>query len=256
MIRAIFFDVDGTLISHKISDMAESTLYALGKLHEKGILLFLATGRHVRELERLPLHHFPFDGYVTMSGQICYDRDFQVLFSNPIGDEDVKKLAEMFREKKKPLIFKTKDSLYANLIDDLLIRVMDSISTPLPEVREYQGEPLYMASAFGTPAETDAVIKELSGCRASVWHSDAVDIVPTESGKIIGIRKILEHFGLSREEILAIGDGGNDMDMIQNSGLSVAMGNAGDELRRSADYVTTSVDDDGILHALQHFHLL
>lgn len=256
MIRAVFFDVDGTLISHKISDMPESTRYALGELRRKGILLFLATGRHLRELEMLPLHHFPFDGYVTISGQLCYDRDYHILFRNRIGSKDTEKLAQMFRAKDFPLIFKTEEALYANLIDDTVVQVMKDVSTPLPEVREYQGEPLYMAIAFGSRRETDAVAGPLTGCRTSIWHPDAADIVPVDSGKIIGIQKMLERFDLSRDEILAIGDGENDMDMIQYAGFSAAMGNAGAELRRAADYVTSSVDEDGILRAMEHFQLL
>jgi hydroxymethylpyrimidine pyrophosphatase-like HAD family hydrolase len=55
---------------------------------------------------------------------------------------------------------------------------------------------------------------------------------------------------------MAFGDGGNDLTIIKKAGIGVAMGNAGDELKRAADYVTSSVDDDGILNALKHFDVI
>ena len=64
------------------------------------------------------------------------------------------------------------------------------------------------------------------------------------------------HEGLNPQQTIAFGDGGNDTTMIREAGIGVAMGNAIDELKEMADYVTTSVDDDGILNALKHFGLI
>jgi hydroxymethylpyrimidine pyrophosphatase-like HAD family hydrolase len=58
------------------------------------------------------------------------------------------------------------------------------------------------------------------------------------------------------EESMAFGDGGNDVSLIREVALGVAMGNACDALKEVADYITTSVDDDGILNALEHFELI
>ena len=88
MIRALFFDIDGTLVSHTSSDIPADTLDALYRLRDKGILLFLATGRHLREVSQLPLHGFPFDGYVTQTGQLCYDGDFRPICEDPLDAAD------------------------------------------------------------------------------------------------------------------------------------------------------------------------
>ena len=61
---------------------------------------------------------------------------------------------------------------------------------------------------------------------------------------------------LSPEETIAFGDGGNDISMLRFAGIGVAMGNAEDDVKASADYVTAGVDDDGIRKALSHFGLL
>ena len=67
---------------------------------------------------------------------------------------------------------------------------------------------------------------------------------------------MMRHFGLTREEVMAIGDGGNDIPMLRHAGTGVAMGNASDEVKAAADYVTTTVDGDGIAHALRHFGIV
>ena len=71
-----------------------------------------------------------------------------------------------------------------------------------------------------------------------------------------GHDQFCEYFGFSREETMAIGDGGNDVEMLQHAGIGVAMGNARDEVKQVADYVTDSVDDNGVVNALKHYGLL
>ena len=70
MIKAIFFDIDGTLLSHRTKGIPQSTTEAFRLLRKKGILLFTSTGRHMLEMEDLPLQNLDFDGYITLNGQL------------------------------------------------------------------------------------------------------------------------------------------------------------------------------------------
>ena len=65
MIKAIFFDIDGTLLSHRTRTIPQSTQIALKRLRERGIYTFIATGRHISEMKDLPLDNLEFDGYIT-----------------------------------------------------------------------------------------------------------------------------------------------------------------------------------------------
>ena len=67
---------------------------------------------------------------------------------------------------------------------------------------------------------------------------------------------MIRHYGIDLADTMAFGDGGNDIPIIQKAGIGVAMGNALDAVKESADYVTASVDEDGIAHALEHFNLI
>ncbi|MBR5298612.1 MAG: HAD hydrolase family protein, partial [Parabacteroides sp.] len=82
------------------------------------------------------------------------------------------------------------------------------------------------------------------------------DVVSMGISKRVGIDKMLEHFHIGLDECMAFGDGGNDIQMLSHVGLGVAMGNASDEVKKYADYVTDSVDEDGIYKALKFFNVI
>jgi Cof subfamily protein (haloacid dehalogenase superfamily) len=96
----------------------------------------------------------------------------------------------------------------------------------------------------------------LKGCISSRWHPAFTDITAAGSDKKHGVEMISKHFGFSREEVMCFGDGGNDISMLQYAGIGVAMDNAEDMVKAEADYITTSVDDNGVRNALRHFNLI
>ena len=75
-------------------------------------------------------------------------------------------------------------------------------------------------------------------------------------GKSAGMQIFLDKYGFNRSESMAFGDGENDKEMLEYAGIGVAMGNAKDSVKAVADYVTDSVDDNGIENALRHFGLI
>ena len=256
MIKAIFFDIDGTLVSHTKKDIPEGVLTALDELRAKGILLFIASGRHISEFPALPLHDYPFDGYVTETGQICYNGAFETIYEQPFTDEDTESLVRMFNEREIPIVLLNDRSLYINFVNEYVVRTQNAINTPIPPIDSYHGEKLYGATVFGESATIDRVEERLTASRATRWNRFAADIVLGEAGKENGIRKMLDHYGISRDEIMAFGDADNDLDMISFAGIGVVMGNGTERMKEIADYVTASVDEGGVVEALRHFGLI
>ena len=93
MIKAIFFDIDGTLVSFKNHQIPASTIESLKKLKEKGIKIFVATGRGKDGLDILD--EIEFDGYITLNGQYCYV-DNQIIYENTIKRDDLSKMSINF----------------------------------------------------------------------------------------------------------------------------------------------------------------
>ena len=85
-----------------------------------------------------------------------------------------------------------------------------------------------------------------------MWHAgNAVDLLPFGGGKCGGIEKMLEHFGMKAEEAAAVGDGKNDVSMLEYAGVGIAMGNGCEEAKRVADFVVAGIEEEGLLEAVE-----
>lgn len=259
LIRAIFFDIDGTLVSFSTHRIPESTWRALDEARRKGVLLFIATGRHTSVMqEGHVLGDFPYDGYITLNGQYCYTREGMV-HQNCVPAADIRALVELLDRDPFPCLFMEKDRIYANRIDDNMRSAHKAVNLPLPEVADYHRalhHDVYQLNFFLTPEEESYPLSRMPGCAATRWSPYFSDITPRGGSKRIGIEKMLAHFGIPASDTMAFGDGGNDIEMLRFAGVGVAMGNAGEEVRQAADYVTDDVDHDGIQNALRRFGVI
>ena len=144
-------------------------------------------------------------------------------------------------------------------MDDSVRQLYGMLNFPQPPLRPLRGnggKAVYQLIAFFSPGQEKRIMSVLPHCEATRWNPLFADVIPAGSSKAVGIDKMLAYFGISLADTMAFGDGGNDVSMLRHVGIGVAMGNAGDEARRAADYVTTSVDEDGILNALRHFGVI
>ena len=88
------------------------------------------------------------------------------------------------------------------------------------------------------------------------WNPEFADAVSAKVSKGTSMKKLLDIFGMRPEEAIAFGDGGNDIPMLKTAGIGVAMGNALDFVKTEADFVTDTVNEDGVISALEHFGLV
>lgn len=256
MIKAIFFDIDGTLVSHTKNQVSASTRNALAILKEKGIRRIIATGRHLSEIDSLPMEGLDFDGYLMLNGQLCYDEHKRLVAGNPLVGEQKDILLQIFEARDTPIMLIEQDKMYINFVNERVRLAQQSVSAWMPQVQPYTGGTIYQAVAFITPEEKALLCSRLTGCRISQWMELAVDIVPAHSGKAAAIAKYLDRNRMTKEQIMAFGDGNNDVDMLQFAGIGIAMGNAEDRIRAAADYVTDHIDENGIYNALKHFQII
>lgn len=257
MIKAIFFDIDGTLISFKTHKLSQSTILALSVLRQKGIKVFIATGRHPWAINNLGTQQF--DGYVTINGGYCLI-DNQVIFRKTIAPHEIMALLDYLQNKESfPVVFVQEKELFINYYNDDVHRIFELLNFPNPAIKpveEALKEPIFQVISFFNEEQEKLIMPYLQGCETTRWNPLFTDIVPKGGCKSLGIDKIIEHLDIRLDETMAFGDGGNDIDMLQHVGLGVAMGNANEEVKKVADYVTDSVDEDGIYKALLHFNII
>lgn len=256
MIKAAFFDVDGTLLSHKTKQIPPSAVAALETLKARGIRCIVSTGRQIHQMDLLPMGGLTFDGYITMNGQLTMDENRQPLYAKPLEGEVLEFALTLFREKKLPVILVEQDCLYVNEDTPLVRAVQESISSKLPPVGEYAGKKVYQACVYITDQE-EAVLEPIRGkCVITRWNASGVDIIAPGGGKRAAVEQYCRDNGWAREEIIAFGDSDNDLEMIKYAGIGVALGNGEPEVKAAADYVTADIDDDGVAKALEHFGLI
>lgn len=256
MIRAAFFDMDGTVYSHESKSVPESTMNALKELKNRGIKIFLATGRHFAEIDEFPISKISFDGYVMLNGQICTDANRKLTFGNPIEGTDAEYLLNAFVNKEIPIMLLEEGRLYVNMINEVVINGQVAISSGLPEVKEYMGAPVYQIICYGGKELEQELAPKLPNCKITRWSPYGIDIISKTGGKVTGISKLLKYHGWKADDIIAFGDWENDIEMLQFAGIGVAMGNAKEEVKVIADYVTTDIEEDGIWNACKHFGLI
>jgi len=248
--KAIFFDFDGTLLSHgKLTKSGEEALlYA----KEKGALIFTATGRHKIEIEHI-LRDLPilFDGYVTMNGGYCYVGE-TIVFKKLLHKETVATMVDYITNTSQSCMFFEADKSYVLNPNEEIIANLASYNLIMPPV----SDPMQIIHAdifkmFTIHIESEDFLHQLPHTSITSWGGGYFDIGPEGVNKWAGILPVLDHLGLSPQEIAAIGDYDNDIEMLQGAGFSVVMGNAPDRVKVYGDYVTGHVDDGGVLNGVR-----
>lgn len=258
MIKAIFFDVDGTLVSFKTHAVPPSTRDSIRLLQEKGIKVFIATGRRLAAINNVG--DLTFDGYITLNGGYCLAGRDEVIYKHRIDAEDIEGLLH-YQETVAdfPAAIVQDQDIFMNYRDEAVDEIFDLLNFPPPPMRplrEVAANPVYQVIAFFREQQEEQIMAAMPHSESTRWNPLFSDVVPKGSSKSVGIDKVCAHFGIALEETMAFGDGGNDIQMLRHVALGVAMGNAEEDVKAAADYVTTSVDDDGIFNALKHFGVL
>lgn len=257
MIKIAFFDFDQTLYSHFSNSIPASAIKAINALHENGIKIFLCSGRSLCEMDYFDTSMIHIDGMIANNGQVCYDNNKKIIFDYPIEGKLKKEIINKFNKNTVPILINTGDALFVNFINDRVVKTQSDINSPVPPVKAYENENFYMCSAFYDDCKdwNDLLsLKDLANI--TYWHDGAVDIVPNTSSKADAIKRLINELGIKQEEIIGFGDGDNDIKMLEFCGLSVAVGNASDECKNAAIYITEHIEEDGVYKACKHFNLI
>lgn len=260
MIKALFFDVDGTLVSFNTHKIPTSTVEALEEAKKRDVKLFIATGRPIQLLNNIPEVQHLMDGYILATGALCTYKG-EVVREDLIPKAEVEALIDFCKQHGLPAVVVgrediqliNRDERFEDIFRNLLNVTYNKFDVSMDEVIN-QG--VLQITPFITEDEEDIIKPQLKSCASARWHPAFCDINNSNADKANGIRAIAQKLGIDISETMAFGDGGNDISMLKAAGTSVAMGNALDKVKANASYVTTSVDEDGIANALRHFGII
>ena len=261
--KAAFFDIDGTLVSFRTHCVPESTKRAIATLRANGVKCFISSGRHLDNIDNLG--DLQFDGYVTVNGGMTYFNG-ELIDANPIDRADVNAaLSILYPESSTPTFgiepfavsFVLRNGLVLNYENDKTSQIFEELGFKkkprLVDLRTLAAEPVYQMISFFDVETEPQILSLLSHCESQRWSPVFTDLVPKNQSKVRGMDKVCEIIGARPSEVMAFGDGGNDVAMLRHVGLGVAMGNAVDAVKQQANIVCPSVDDDGIEWVVKDF---
>jgi Cof subfamily protein (haloacid dehalogenase superfamily) len=256
--KLIFFDIDGTLVNHE-KQLPDSTKKAIYRLQELGHKIAIATGRAPFMFQDL-LKELNITTYVSLNGQYVMDEG-EVVYTNPLDKEELHRLTCSSADVKNPIVHENHEAMRSNVkyhtyIEEGIgsLKIKDE---PIYDPDHYKENEVYQSLLFCTEEEEKVHFKgKYQKFEFVRWHEYSVDVLPKGGSKAKGIKELVKYLELSMDDVYAFGDGLNDIEMLKFVKNSVAMGNAHDEVKKVAKYVTAHVDQDGILKGLELVGLL
>lgn len=253
----MFFDIDGTLVSFKSHTVPESARSAIARLREQGVKVFIATGRLMKHVAIV--NDIEVDGYITVNGGYCITSAGEVIFESAFPRATVERVIDLSEQYGFDLNVMTHQDMYVSSMGERVQKIASMINI-MPTVADVRAiaatQPVVQMCPYISRELEQEIMPLLPDCVGSRWIETFMDLNVRGVDKSLGIQQVMNYYGLTMAEAMAFGDGGNDLPMVRDAAVGVAMGNACDELKAVADYITSSVDEDGVSRALEHFGLI
>jgi Cof subfamily protein (haloacid dehalogenase superfamily) len=259
MIKALFFDIDGTLVSFQTHCIPQSTIEALEAAKQNGVKIFIATGRPFSLINNLGAISHLIEGYITTNGAYSFCND-DVISCSAIDPSDVATLLRCADEMDfSSLVVGTDDIVMYNPkqeVIDMFSNLLNISKLPPCTIAAVLKQPILQLTPVISSDEEVVIIPQMPNSVSSRWFPAFTDITAKGVDKGVALRQMVVKLGFDVSETMAFGDGGNDTSMLVAAGIGVAMGNATDDVKAKADYVTSSVDANGVRDALRHFNVI
>jgi len=254
--KIVFFDIDGTLVNDE-KKIPQDTVDAIRELQASGVEAVIATGR-------APYFFHPIAEQLGIDSFVCLNGAYVVykgkaVFDREIPRQHVEALVNHASKHNHCLVFEGNSQFFTT--DEARQPMIDSVSSLRVELPKrdpdfWKNESIYQVFLHCEEHEEHLYNDAVPELRYIRWHKHALDVLPLDGSKALGIKALLDHLGLNVNDAVAFGDGLNDIEMLNEVGLGIAMGNSHEEVKHYADYVTTHVDERGIRNGLIHAGLL
>lgn len=268
--KLVFLDIDGTLIP-KSQKMREKTIQALRQANDNGHILCICTGRTYCEM---PDEMKRFDGVISAAGA-CVMWKNEILLAEYLSDKKKEQVMELLEEAGAVYTMEGFDNLYMKrenyekLLRDLEGR--DEEERGILKLFEKtcfctgveKMEKVHKCSYFYAEKDGEWFRERLKKWDMSLaafsqgdMRGNSGEITKTAFTKGSAVQYLSEYLGIPMEDTIAIGDSENDIGMLKAAGTGIAMGDALDYVKKAADDVTGSVEEDGVYHAFRKYGLI
>lgn len=257
----IFFDIDGTLWDGHMQ-IPESTIPTLKKLQTSGHKIFLCSGRSRASIQAKELMEVGFDGILAACGNHI-ELNNEIVYENILSPELTEKVIDILRECRMPVVLEGPDYMWIDekgFEDDAyVVYLFQELGKSAQTLKGYTSAIRINKFSADILDDTDyeKIKEQLQDEFEFIEHVEkVVEFVPKGTSKATGIAWLCDYLGVDRADTYAVGDSVNDLDMLTYVGHGIAMGNASQPAKEAAEYVTTDIHEDGIMHAMEHYGLI
>lgn len=260
MKKMVAFDFDKTLYDHSAQEIPASARRALAELKERGHIVVLATGRD------MSTHYSrPFLDLVDVSARVEQNgakvvADGKVLFAHYIDRELLGRMLDYAEKTGIGFGVTIEDEDYymnPERIREAEMERWGQCGRQFKDARALLDKKIRTVNFIGTEEEARAMERAFPMLQLRMFSVNyGADIIEKGISKAEGLKKLCAYYGLEMRDVYAFGDSFNDSEMLEEAGVGIAMGNAKEELKAIADYVTSPIDQDGIWNACRHFQLV
>ncbi|WP_032122232.1 Cof-type HAD-IIB family hydrolase [Clostridium amazonitimonense] len=266
-------DMDGTLLNSN-KDISDRTKEAIKKAHEKGVHIVVSTGRMFNSANYYADMLHIKAPIISANGAFIREKDKNdVIYKNVLGKDKCNSLLKVLQKHKVHAHFHTPNAMFSDKMV-FSAKIYSDMNSYLPEdnkidihIVEKDWEQIFekyedsIVKCIAIDEDVEKIqnvkseIMRMSGIEVVSSYENNCEIMTEGVSKGRGVEILAGYYGLNPEEIICIGDNENDLSMIKVAGLGIAMGNAPEDIKKQADYVTDNNDSDGVAKAIEKFIL-
>lgn len=263
--KVLALDIDGTLTNSK-KEITPAVLNAVRRLQNADIPVLLVSGRPEKGIEHVAreLGFYEYGGYVFAynGGKIVNKKTGEVVLNQTLPKDMVQPVCEYVKDKNVTILTYDGDDIVTENPDDVYVQKEVMIThMNVRKVDDFAAEMTFPVNKFlitGEPSYLEKLVEEMAeefSPRLNIFRSEPffIEVVTQGIDKALSLSKLMEMFGLSKENLVACGDGHNDVTMIDYAGMGVAMENACDAVKKVSNFITKSNDEDGVAFAIDKF---
>lgn len=257
--KIVFFDIDGTLLSEETRTIPASAIEAIHKMQENGHIAVINTGRTWLLLEK-EIRDIGFDAYICGCGtKVWYQGE--TLFHQTVEDETAQAVIAALKKCKIDGILEGDKKLYMDKRENIRREDWKAFSDNFKEISEYWESPELSMDKLYTRINEESDLEGFKEALSDKFEfidrdNGFFELVPVNCTKASGIQMLIDHLGIPLENTISIGDSNNDLPMLEYTAVSIAMGAHSEGIHDKVDYITKTVEEDGIYHALSHYGLI